>query len=630
MRWNRNALAVPIMKESALEWICPAMLELESISQLLHLLLRPVTLIFTGSERLYWFYLLTAFLIAALLFVRTQRRHPEQVVTLKGLWEFCFPAKVYGHPSARNDVLYFFVNSFVLFFLLIPLTSGFGLAVSGGVQGILDGTAFDGVLGQSPIIASVLYTLCLAVLIDFTLFITHYIQHKVPWLWEFHKVHHSAEVLQPLTVYRMHPVDDLMTYALTAMVSGLVDGVFQTLFQGPIGIIGLYGLNVFLLAFYAIGYHLRHSHIWLDYGPLWGRIFISPAQHQIHHSQAPRHYDKNMGFIFAWWDEWFGTLYVPKKREELTFGINQAGEHKEYGSLAALYGLPFCKVARHIPQPVLVVLAALLLGGGAMILWLPDRSPSASVYLEELTWREVRDRVQQGDTIAIVPTGGTEQNGPHMILGKHNYIVRHTAGEIARRLGHTLVAPVLAYVPEGEVDPPSGHMRFAGTLSVPEEVFEATLESAARSLKTHGFRLICFLGDSGGNQASQAKVADKLNREWRDSGVTVLHVGDYYLKNKQVDWLLSAGETVQDIGSHAGIRDTSELMVVFSQGIRRGWLMNEPQAKMAHPEVIGNPARASAETGKTLLELKIQAAVRQIQPVYRALPTSRLQDKTPQ
>ena len=119
--------------------------------------------------------------------------------------------------------------------------------------------------------------------------------------------------------------------------------------------------------------------------------------------------------------------------------------------------------------------------------------PTEEVHLEALTWVEARELIAGGKTVALVPTGGLEQNGPHLVLGKHNYIVRHTAGLIARDLGKALVAPVVAYVPEGEIEPPSGHMAFAGTLSVPEEVFAAVLEHTARSLRAHGFTLICFL-----------------------------------------------------------------------------------------------------------------------------------------
>ena len=136
------------------------------------------------------------------------------------------------------------------------------------------------------------------------------------------------------------------------------------------------------------------------------------------------------------------------------------------------------------------------------------------MFLEELTWTEVRDAIQDGATTAIIPTAGTEQNGPHMVLGKHRFIIEHAADLIARRLGNTIVAPVVTYVPEGDVDPPSGHMRYAGTITLPNEFFVKLVEYAARSLAAHGFTDIVLIGDSGGNQRGMEKVATTLNAEW--------------------------------------------------------------------------------------------------------------------
>lgn len=132
-------------------------------------------------------------------------------------------------------------------------------------------------------------------------------------------------------------------------------------------------------------------------------------------------------------------------------------------------------------------------------LLLAQTSP-VTVFLEELTWMEVRDAIHSGTTSIILPTGGTEQNGPHVVLGKHNFIVKYTADQIARRLGQTLVAPVLPYVPEGDIEPPTGHMRFPGTITLPNEYYMKLLEYAARSFKAHGFKDIIFIGDSGGNR----------------------------------------------------------------------------------------------------------------------------------
>jgi creatinine amidohydrolase/Fe(II)-dependent formamide hydrolase-like protein len=232
-----------------------------------------------------------------------------------------------------------------------------------------------------------------------------------------------------------------------------------------------------------------------------------------------------------------------------------------------------------------------------------------SVELEQLTSPEVAALQKQGWTTIIIPTGGTEQNGPQLTLGKHNVIVRYTTAEIAKRLGATLVAPVLGYVPEGNVDPPEGHMRSPGTISLPEALFADVLEAAARSFIATGFKTVLLIGDSGGNQAAQEAVAAKLAGAFRDQGIAVFALTDYYAANGQVDWLLAAGETQADIGTHAGIRETSELLAIDPISVRRELLRSETH----WPETAGRPDHASAERGRALLELKIAAALRQIQ-----------------
>lgn len=232
-----------------------------------------------------------------------------------------------------------------------------------------------------------------------------------------------------------------------------------------------------------------------------------------------------------------------------------------------------------------------------------------SVYLEELTWAEVRDAIRAGKTSAIIPTGGTEQNGPHMVLGKHNFIIHYTAGEIAKRLGNALVAPVLAYVPEGNTEPPSGHMRMAGTITLPNEHFMKVVEWAARSLKAHGFTDVLLIGDSGGNQNGMRAVAEQLNTEWAGSGTRVHFIGDYYSNNGNDAWLQSQGETQENIGSHAGINDTSQLWALDPKQVRPEKFA--PNGGAEGSGVRGNPTRASVEYGKKLLELKIEAGVRQ-------------------
>jgi creatinine amidohydrolase/Fe(II)-dependent formamide hydrolase-like protein len=232
-----------------------------------------------------------------------------------------------------------------------------------------------------------------------------------------------------------------------------------------------------------------------------------------------------------------------------------------------------------------------------------------TVFLEELTWTEVRDALAAGKTTIIIPTGGTEQNGPHMVLGKHNWLVRYKAGEVARRLGDALVAPVMAYVPEGNIDPPSGHMRFHGTITTPQDVFVKVLEFAARSFRQHGFRDIALMGDSGGNQAGQRLVAEALNNEWAATPVRVHHLSDYYPGPGDA-WLKQQGEPDEVVGSHASIHDTASLLWLNPSLIRRDKLA--PGKANDGTGVVGNPARSTVEYGRQIVEMQIEAATRQI------------------
>jgi creatinine amidohydrolase/Fe(II)-dependent formamide hydrolase-like protein len=238
---------------------------------------------------------------------------------------------------------------------------------------------------------------------------------------------------------------------------------------------------------------------------------------------------------------------------------------------------------------------------------------SDTVRIEDLTWVEIKARMDAGATAIIVPTGGTEQNGPHMVLGKHNYIIAYTAQEIARRLGNTLVAPVLAYVPEGSWDPPEGHMRFPGSISLPDPVYEQVLASTVHSFVAEGFKTVIFLGDSGPNQHPQAVVAEKLDAELKHRGVRVLQAGDYYYKNGQEEWLKSQGFSQKQIGIHAALADTSQLMAIRPDGVRDDLLASSAgDADGSRNGVIGDPAGSTAAIGRKLLELKIAAAVREI------------------
>src|SRR2546428_9981392 len=225
-----------------------------------------------------------------------------------------------------------------------------------------------------------------------------------------------------------------------------------------------------------------------------------------------------------------------------------------------------------------------------------------TVFLEELTWTEIRDRIQAGGTTVIVPIGGTEQNGPHMAVGKHNVRVKALSEKIARALGNALVAPVLAYVPEGQVSPPTGHMRFPGTLTVPDDVFQKIVEYAARSLKAHGFRNIVLLGDHGSTQSGQSAVAKRLNREWASAPVRVHAVEEYYRASQDEFRLLlkTKGYRDDELGSHASLADTSLMLAVDPRLVRMERLRRGTGP--TGDGVDGDPSRASAELGRLGVE----------------------------
>jgi creatinine amidohydrolase len=232
-----------------------------------------------------------------------------------------------------------------------------------------------------------------------------------------------------------------------------------------------------------------------------------------------------------------------------------------------------------------------------------------SVFLDDLTWTEVREATKAGKTTIIIPIGGTEQNGPHMVLGKHNSRVKALAERIAATLGNALVAPVMAYVPQGPSSQPTGHMRFPGTITVPDDVFEKVLESAARGFRLHGFKDIVFIGDHGGYQKSMKKVADNLNREWLSTSVRVHAIEEYYrsAESEFAKVLKDKGFKSEEIGTHAGLADTSLALAIDPGLVRADRLAAPNRGKV--DGVYGDPRRASAELGKAGVDLIVERTV---------------------
>jgi creatinine amidohydrolase/Fe(II)-dependent formamide hydrolase-like protein len=249
----------------------------------------------------------------------------------------------------------------------------------------------------------------------------------------------------------------------------------------------------------------------------------------------------------------------------------------------------------------------------------PPRPPD-TVFLEDLTWDELAMLIKAGKTTAILPTAGTEQKGPHMVISEHRITVEFTSDRIARALGNTIVAPAVTYVPEGSWERPGGHMSMAGTITLPDPRFEMLLEMTARSLKGGGFKDILLIGDSGGNRNGMRNVAAKLNAEWKGTGVRVHFLDDYYTKSSADvrRMLTEKGHSEAEIGSHAGMVDTSELMYINPALVRMDKL--GPNGVIPNSGVSGNSAKASRELGEMILKIKIDNAVAQARASMAAPP----------
>jgi sterol desaturase/sphingolipid hydroxylase (fatty acid hydroxylase superfamily) len=263
----------------------------------------------------------------------------------RGLLGALFSRAVYGHPSARHDLGLYLLDRVLVALLFLPR-----FALSIGVAASVS-AALSGALGpmKAPIagpLAIALFTLFEVLVADLGLFLTHLLAHRVGLLWSFHKVHHSAPVLTPVTAKRFHPIEVFEDQLVMDLSAGVVIGVGHYLSGGALQVYAVLLINVVDLAWNLSGANLRHSHIWLSYPSWLSRILISPAMHQIHHSDDPRHHDKNLGNIFAVWDWIAGTLYIPKEREELSFGLGDAAPGHE--GFAGLLICPFADASRWI------------------------------------------------------------------------------------------------------------------------------------------------------------------------------------------------------------------------------------------------------------------------------------------
>lgn len=248
-------------------------------------------------------------------------------------------------------------------------------------------------------------------------------------------------------------------------------------------------------------------------------------------------------------------------------------------------------------------------------------STGNSVVLEELTSTELQGRIEHGATTVLIPIGGVEQSGPYIALGKHNVRAGLLARRIAEQLGNAIVAPVVSYVPEGSISPPVGHMRHAGTISIPPAAFEAILEGAAASLRQHGFRDIVFIGDHGGYQKNEQNVANKLNRAWSKGGAHPARVHallDYYdiTQSAYVAALQKRGYSNAEIGLHAGLADAALMLATDPSLVRSAAMAKGPKPGVADG-VRGDATRATAELGEIGVKLQVDTSVAAIKKLVQ-------------
>jgi len=229
-----------------------------------------------------------------------------------------------------------------------------------------------------------------------------------------------------------------------------------------------------------------------------------------------------------------------------------------------------------------------------------------SVFIEDLTWMEIRDRLKGGVDTAIVATGGVEQNGPYLVTGKHNVLLRGAMEVLARKMGNALVAPIVAFVPEGDIDPPSLHMKYPGTISLTEETYRALLTDICASLKVGGFKRIVLLGDSGGNQAGMKEVADKLNSAWGGKP-RVVFVPEFYDYGGLAKWVAAEGIAQTPEGLHDDFVITAQMLAVDPTSVRMNERIKADKFRINGVELA--PVEKSIAWGKKIFDYRADRTI---------------------
>jgi sterol desaturase/sphingolipid hydroxylase (fatty acid hydroxylase superfamily) len=263
-------------------------------------------------------------------------------------FDFVFPHEIITHPSAKADVLFWVTKKAIMPFLMLPAGVTFVVAVGYVTNRVLAALfqvtppLIEGPAGPFTI---VVFTATMLLAYDISYYLYHVAQHRFPILWELHKVHHSAEVMVGITKDRVHPLDELMNRAWDGVIPGICFGIWSLVSLNLVELT-VFGVNVYVMRNILMMDFVRHTHFKISFGPL-NNVVLCPHWHQLHHSTDPRHYDKNFGLLFSFWDRLFGTLCVPRPDEDFKFGLMERNVG-DYQSLAGLYVMPLKRMWRQI------------------------------------------------------------------------------------------------------------------------------------------------------------------------------------------------------------------------------------------------------------------------------------------
>lgn len=299
------------------------------------------------NKRIFSLYLLSALLLAIPVYLKTLPGFQKQRFQWQSFLKFVFPKAIYTAQSAKHDYALWVINKLIKAALITPIVITM-VPIALGTTDILESLfGVTSPLQWTTFSITIAFTMLLFILDDLTRFLLHLMLHKIPVLWDFHKVHHSAKVLTPFTIYRSHPIENFLYASRMAIAQGLAVGIGYYAFGPTLKMIDILGANLFVFLFNLFGSNLRHSHIWLSWGDKLEGWLISPAQHQIHHSDNPEHFDRNLGSALAIWDKMTGTLIKASTvKGGITLGIGN--EDPKHNSLWNIYTQPFIQAAKRL------------------------------------------------------------------------------------------------------------------------------------------------------------------------------------------------------------------------------------------------------------------------------------------